>query len=287
MFSTRLVSMCILVPIIIAMLLLLNVVQLSIFLFIICLISAWEWGKIMKFSVYMYQFWMYSIIGLLFFIMELTVFQNYLHFEFWGVFKFICSNILLWWILACLLVFNYPESSCFWKNSSILRYCFGILMILPFFWGILTLLQFYRVHTNNVSDVWWVLYILILVWINDSSAYIIGRILGRHQLFRQVSPRKTWEGFIGGIAVSTVAAVGLLSLYAPITIIHPFTVLICSIIAIFSANLGDFTVSMFKRNAGIKDTGNLIPGHGGILDRIDSLMAAIPIFACLIFLVYR
>lgn len=286
MLNYRLISICILAPIVITILLLSTIIQLSIFTLIICLIGAWEWSKIMKFSTYMHQFWMYIIFGLLCIIMEINVFQYYLHFNFWNIFKYIYSVITLWWIIAFLLILFYPYSVIVWKNSNILRFCFGILIILPFFWGILTLRQFYCITTNNFVGEWWLLYIMVLVWINDSSAYIFGRILGKYKLFKVVSPNKTWEGLIGGILISTGFA-WLFNQYIPIiVIVKPLIVFIYSIIAIFSAVIGDVFESMFKREAKVKDSGKLIPGHGGILDRIDSLTAAIPIFTCLMLLTY-
>lgn len=285
MFSTRLISMCILMPIVIAMLLLLTVAQLSIFIFIVCLLGAWEWGKIMSFSVYMHKFWMCTIFLLLCMTMEMIVFQNYLYFHFWKFFKYICGIIVLWWMLALFMMLSYPNSSYFWHNSNVLRFCFGMLIILPFFWGVLTLRQFYYVTINNVIGMWWLLYISMLIWINDSSAYIFGKTLGQHKLLEKISPQKTWEGLFGGLLIS-IGIAWLFSTYTIIAAGKPFIVFICSVITIFSAILGDFTESMFKREAKIKDTGNLIPGHGGILDRIDSLTAAIPIFTCLMFLTH-
>lgn len=285
MFGIRLISTCILSPIVVVMLLSFTVVQLSIFAFIICLMSAWEWSRMMKFSVHMHRFWICTVIGLLYLIMELIIFQNYLHFDFCNIFKFICSVIILWWVLACVLVFTYPNSSVLWTSSTILRYFFGILMIVPFFWGILTLRQFCCININHVINTWWLLYIIILIWINDSSAYVIGSILGQNKLLQKVSPQKTWEGFFGGIIMS-IGTAWIIYLYTAMMISHSFVIFIYAVIAIFSANIGDLTTSMFKRDAGIKDTGNLIPGHGGILDRIDSLIAALPVFTCLLFLTY-
>lgn len=240
----------------------------------------------MKFPIYIHQLWMYIIFGLLYCTMEITIFRNYLNFNFWYIFRYICSIIILWWVLAFLLILFYPRFIIFWKNSSILRLFFGILIIIPFFWGILMLRQFYCTITDNITGEWWLLYVITLIWINDSSAYFFGRMLGRHKLLQKVSPQKTWEGFFGGMLISTGTA-WLLIIYAPIVIVKPFIVFLCSVITIFSAIIGDFTESMFKREAKIKDTGNLIPGHGGVLDRIDSLTAAIPIFTCLMLLMYK
>lgn len=118
----------------------------------------------------------------------------------------------------------------------------------------------------------------------DSGAYLFGKLFGKHKLAPKVSPGKTWEGFAGGLLTSALIA-WLFGRYAPLDVV-PSTLLICSVVAALASVLGDLTESMFKREAGIKDSGHMIPGHGGILDRIDSLTAAVPVFACLMLLVY-
>ena len=99
------------------------------------------------------------------------------------------------------------------------------------------------------------------------------------------SPGKTWEGFLGGLVSSALLA-WLFASFAPLTV-SAGTLIVCAVVATLASVLGDLTESMFKREAGIKDSGSLIPGHGGILDRIDSLTAAVPVFACLLLLVFR
>ncbi|WP_331828287.1 phosphatidate cytidylyltransferase [Candidatus Blochmannia sp. SNP] len=283
MLRNRLISMFILIPITISIIFLLPIIQFSIIVSIICLISAWEWGKIMQFPIYIHRTWVCIIFGLLCAITMIMTFQNYLCVSNWCIFWYIFSSIIImWWILAFILILSYPNSANFWKKSNILQFFFGILTILPFFWGTLTLHQFYHIN-NNIIGKWYLLYIIMLVWINDSSAYVIGKTLGKHKLLKTVSPKKTWEGFIGGMLIS-IGVAWLFIEYIPINIINPSIIFIYSIIAIIASIIGDLTESMFKRESGIKDSGNIIPGHGGILDRIDSLVAAVPIFTCLILL---
>jgi phosphatidate cytidylyltransferase len=137
---------------------------------------------------------------------------------------------------------------------------------------------------NHFTGAWWLLYVMLLVWGADSGAYMFGKLFGKHKLAPKVSPGKTWEGLIGGLVTSAVIS-WLFGRYAPLNVV-PMTLLVCSVIAALASVLGDLTESMFKREAGIKDSGHLIPGHGGILDRIDSLTAAVPVFACLMLLVF-
>ncbi len=115
--------------------------------------------------------------------------------------------------------------------------------------------------------------VLFLIWTNDSGAYLVGSMIGKHKLFPRISPKKTWEGSIGG-GVSAVLLSLLISQYVPeIGLLHWVAI---AIITVVFGTFGDLTESMLKRNANIKDSGNILPGHGGILDRFDSLLMAAP-----------
>ena len=119
----------------------------------------------------------------------------------------------------------------------------------------------------------------------DFGAYMFGKMFGKHKLAPKVSPGKTWQGFFGGLLTAAVISWAY-GVWAHLDV-TPTVLLVCSVVAALASVLGDLTESMFKREAGIKDSGHLIPGHGGILDRIDSLTAAVPVFACLLLLVFR
>lgn len=114
----------------------------------------------------------------------------------------------------------------------------------------------------------------LILWTNDSGAYFTGKYLGKHKLYESVSPNKTWEGLFGGIALSFVVAFALSELFDVLSL--PQWMVVAFIIAIF-ANVGDLFESRLKRLAGVKDSGQLIPGHGGVLDRFDGLLLALPI----------
>jgi phosphatidate cytidylyltransferase len=113
---------------------------------------------------------------------------------------------------------------------------------------------------------------------------MFGKLFGKHKLAPKVSPGKTWQGFIGGLFTAAIISWGY-GVWANLEVAPP-SYCWCAIFAALASVLGDLTESMFKREAGIKDSGHLIPGHGGILDRIDSLTAAVPVFACLLLLVF-
>jgi len=133
------------------------------------------------------------------------------------------------------------------------------------------------------DGLWWLLMGLIAVWVGDGSAYLVGLTAGRHKLWPRLSPKKTWEGTIGGF-VGAILAVLLFAAacrrWAPhVTVAQLGWPLSAALGALLGplALCGDLVVSMFKRRAGAKDSGNLIPGHGGMLDRTDSLLLTIPL----------
>lgn len=116
--------------------------------------------------------------------------------------------------------------------------------------------------------------IFIIIWLNDSGAYLFGITLGKHRLFERISPKKSWEGFLGGALVALVSAYFVFKYLGGLNL--QVWLIIAAIITIFGT-LGDLVESLFKRSIGIKDSGSILPGHGGVLDRLDSLIFTIPI----------
>jgi phosphatidate cytidylyltransferase len=115
--------------------------------------------------------------------------------------------------------------------------------------------------------------IFILIWVNDSFAYLVGRTFGRTKLFPRVSPKKTWEGTIGGAVFALITAY-FLAQYEPI--VSPVQWVTLATVIVITGSLGDLVESKLKRSAGVKDSGAIMPGHGGMLDRLDSLIFAAP-----------
>jgi phosphatidate cytidylyltransferase len=170
---------------------------------------------------------------------------------------------LLWWAAAFLWVCCAPGWQSAWLTLAV-----GILVLVATF-DSLAHLQ-YSARGPEL-----VLWMLLMVFAADIGAYTAGRAFGRVRLAPRVSPGKTWEGVIGGIAAATaVGAAGALWFEWPLSACGLFAMAI-GIVSV----IGDLTESMFKRAAGLKDSGTLLPGHGGILDRIDSITAAAPLFA--------
>jgi len=127
-----------------------------------------------------------------------------------------------------------------------------------------------RVHGGTA----WVVLAFVITWANDTFAYFAGMLFGKHKLYEKVSPKKTWEGFAGGAAGSVAGALVIRATMLP-EIPLPEAFLIGAGAAVLGP-LGDFTESLLKRAAGVKDSGRLIPGHGGLLDRIDALLFVVP-----------
>jgi phosphatidate cytidylyltransferase len=178
---------------------------------------------------------------------------------------------LLWWLAALVWVLIYPRGHGFWYGHGLIRGVSGLLVLVPTFTALVSL-QGQIFHGPER-----VLFLMVLIWVADSGAYFTGRSLGRHKLSPKVSPGKSWEGVIGGVVASVVVAWAITTNIEIGIHFGPYAALAIAILILFSV-LGDLTESMYKRQAGIKDSGHLLPGHGGILDRIDSLTSASPIF---------
>lgn len=183
----------------------------------------------------------------------------------------------VWWAVALLLVLRYPKSATLWSQSVVMKALFGLLTLLPFFWS-LVVLRSVNIEIDFYYGAQLLLYVFLLVWAADSGAYFAGKSLGKHKLAPNVSPGKTIEGFIGGLLSAMIIAY-FASSYFAVTDDKLVVFFIASLVTTLASALGDLTESIFKREAGLKDSGNLLPGHGGILDRIDSLTAALPVFA--------
>lgn len=175
--------------------------------------------------------------------------------------RLVFQAALAWWLVALGWTFFFPT-----PIPAIVRWLSGALVLVPLFVALVVLYQ---------ASPELLLFALLIVWAADSGAFFAGKFFGRVKLAPDISPGKTWEGVIGGLA-AVVALTLIRTTWADtdLAVFIPF----CLAVACLSV-VGDLTVSMFKRTAGLKDSGSLFPGHGGVLDRIDSISAAAPLFA--------
>ena len=177
----------------------------------------------------------------------------------------------LWWSFALLWIKSYPDSAIFWRNTA-MRCLMGFLILVPAWIAAVYLLSFPQ---GGIL----VVVMVIVVAAADIGAYFAGKRFGEHKLADQVSPAKTWEGFWGGVVACALLALLLFYLLPD----HAAHIGLVSVVAVIittglASVVGDLTVSMVKRESGVKDSGSLLPGHGGVLDRLDSLSAAAPVY---------
>ena len=177
-------------------------------------------------------------------------------------------------VLLFLTIFITFASILFAKKEEVISHLGKIFLsiiyiVVPF--TLMVQIPFLNTQYGYVNSI--ILGVFILIWTNDTFAFLIGKNIGKHKLLERISPNKTIEGFIGGLVFTFLASFILANLFPSLSVIQ-WTV-IAGIVSIFGV-LGDLIESMFKRQAGVKDSSNFIPGHGGFLDRFDSVIFAAP-----------
>ncbi|MBL8264695.1 MAG: phosphatidate cytidylyltransferase [Xanthomonadaceae bacterium] len=177
-----------------------------------------------------------------------------------------------WWCLATLWLRFYNFGSDHTRYGRVFKLAAATLSIIPA-WCALALIHASQPHGNR-----WLLLALAIVWAADSGAYFVGRKLGRTKLSPRISPNKTVEGLIGGAIAGMIVAVAAAPLAGASVGQLPAIAVVALWTILFSV-VGDLFESLLKRHVGVKDSSNLIPGHGGVLDRVDSVLAALPVFA--------
>lgn len=218
-------------------------------------IAAHEWTKLMPKRKFPARF-----ILLVLFITLMSVFVP----RSWVLWWILSLGI---WIMALKWVLVYPAQEKWYGRR---LFFMGVVILVAAITAMYSLWQ---------MSPWWLMYVFLLVWCADSGAYFVGRKFGKRKLAPNVSPNKSIEGLIGGLVTSAVVAVVVGYVYLSLNLVALTVFLLLSGATVVSSVLGDLFESMLKRRAGIKDSGTILPGHGGVLDRIDSLLSATPIFA--------
>ena len=215
-------------------------------------VCIWEFSKLIQHKSIVPYIWL----GVILYASYISLKIEYIHY----VNGFTIAGL---GILIYLLFSHKPINS---KNTLQKLFLQIIYIILPFYY-LINLPFINGIYKPNI-----VIYILILIWVNDSFAYLVGKNFGKHKLFVSVSPKKTIEGFIGGWVFALIASL-IISKYSDFNYVS--WLIIASLVSIFGT-IGDLVESKFKRQANIKDSGSIMPGHGGLLDRLDSLFFAAP-----------
>jgi phosphatidate cytidylyltransferase len=222
---------------------------------VLLLVGAWEWSAFLRPRAAWMRAAYVTLVGLLLLLVFAVSATR-------AGRDLVMITAFVWWLIALLWIVLAPHRVHPWSAALA-----GLLALVPAWLALVRLLL------DQPHGAQWVLFALILVWVADIGAFFCGRRFGRRRLAPEVSPGKTWEGVAGGAAVSMIVAIaGGLWFHVGL---HTFLPLCLAVVA-FSV-VGDLTESLLKRFAGIKDSGTLFPGHGGVMDRIDSVTGAAPV----------
>ena len=203
------------------------------------------------------------------------VFMLILGFDFFdhrkiALIKIILSLGVLAWIVAIFLILLPMTYSQFLKNKIYLNIS-SFLFLIPAWLAFIVLFQ--------AGHPWALIYLILITALADTGAYFSGKFLGKHKMAPEISPKKTLEGALGGILLASFISAGFFEWFGNKLSANFFQILLISMGLVFVSIFGDLFESLLKRQHGIKDSGAILPGHGGVLDRIDSLIAVLPIYA--------
>lgn len=261
MLKQRIITAAWLAPLVLAGLFGLQGNAYALFTALIVLFATWEWSNLACITA---SFWRATcVIGMGVLMLLLWLTGN------------VEADWLLWagalgWLLSLYWVIHYPDKISHWQ-SPFRRLAMGVWVLLPCWVGFNVLAE-----AGSV----WLLFVLLLVWSADIGAYFAGRAFGRRKLASNVSPGKSWEGVMGGMTATLLLAL-VVGSWQQLGFLGTGLLMLITLAVTLASVLGDLLESMLKRYREIKDSSQLLPGHGGVLDRIDSLTAAIPLFALL------
>jgi len=230
------------------------------FILFIILISGYEWARLSGVSnVFIRYLYSFAVAGTTFVIYQFVA----------GSIVWIISASVIWWFgITYYLGQAKPKAAdpCLKPDKLLIAF-----LILP---GAAFAMQDTHSMTQGPD---WLFYALALVWVADIGAYFSGKKFGKNKLAPDISPGKTKEGLIGAVITTTVYTL-IASYYFALDTERTVLLVLLSVVLTFISVSGDLYISLLKREAGLKDSGNILPGHGGILDRIDSVLAAMPVF---------
>ena len=226
--------------------------------------GAWECVKMMKFDPKGWEKWV--VFPVILFVFYQLFSKRYFNQGFY--FDFNLSEILgiSLIIIAVVTLFRFPKEL-YYDNGKLIFTV--IYTALPFGFA-LALPKFSAVEQTFTLEVF---FLFVLIWSSDSFAYFTGKFLGKHKMAPKISPKKTWEGFAGGVFFTIILGYFIEQYYPDL---RGNYIIVGFLVAVFGP-LGDLVESQLKRNFGVKDSGNVIPGHGGVLDRLDSFIICVPV----------
>ena len=270
MLKLRILTAVILGPLILWSVIAFSHRALAIELGLVLVIAAWEWARLAgiqnQFGRVVYSIFIASAM------FALTVLLHTRN----ELLQPILIVVALWWLAALVIIIVFDtqqrqEQKIMTVSNIVINLVSGLIILLGAFVSIIGL------HQAPQYGYVFILILLALIWLADSAAYFSGKAFGKHKLAPHISPGKTWEGVLGALIATLIAAYMVTHYlhYSGTTTVLFILIALCTVLI---SVVGDLLESLFKRRAGVKDSSHLLPGHGGILDRIDSLVAAAPVF---------
>ncbi len=233
---------------------------------VINLVAGWEWARLSGIRMPMLRV-AYALL------IAASSYGLYWVQQQWSVFTAVMSFSVILWILIIYRM-STRDPAVVSETLSPLKVIFGFFTLLPPLLALLFLHQ-------QPQGAYWMLYVVSIVWVADTGAYIVGKTFGKVKLVPKLSPGKTREGLYGAVLTTSLYSVAA-AVFFELTLIQTFLLLIISFFGTLLSIAGDLFISLLKREQGVKDTGVILPGHGGVLDRIDSITSAAPFFAILL-----
>lgn len=235
------------------------------FIMLIVLVAGWEWSDLARVKTVVGK--VLFVLALLLSILVIAAYVGiYTHLE-QSLSYQICFATTALWAVIFLWLQGYPSSAILWSSQPIML-ALGIVLLTVTWLALASIISL-------ENGRYLLLLAMAIIILADIGGYIAGNLLGRHKLAPTISPGKTWEGLLGGLALQVLLVMGLLTYISEINWLN-----LCLLVfpVALSSVIGDLFESMLKRHRGIKDSSNLLPGHGGFLDRLDGVMAALPLF---------
>ena len=264
MLKQRILTALVLLPLMIGMLFWANASLWAAFSGLIALLALWEYARIIHMSPLQNTFYLLitASAGILFYLQQPTFSAILL--------QVIQITSLLFWLLVVPLWLKYK-----WKiKSKFVGTIIGWVLMVPFWLALVNL-------RPDANSAWALLAIMALVWIADIAAYCCGRTLGKHKLAPTISPNKSWEGAIGAVVFVAIYTFILQQQYWLSVALPLWQTLLIALILTIVSIVGDLLESWLKRAAGIKDSSQLLPGHGGVFDRVDSMISVLSVYVAL------
>lgn len=288
MLKQRIITALVLLPLAMVLLFYPGLKVFSLILVPIFGVIAWEWSRLLQTNVVIKTLFIVIVLlalgGVYYWLNQREFFDSPVIPVNWTEihpFKLLMVSVMAW-IVAFVLILLYPRAGRVWLRGPWLRALFGLVFLVSA-WLAIVMIRSTDIVQNHYYGGWLLLLMFVVIWGADVGAYVFGKTLGKHKLAPVVSPNKTWEGAIGGLVTATALST-LAAYFIGLSFSLAWFALLAVILVAVSV-IGDLFESMLKRQANIKDSSQILPGHGGLLDRLDSTLSVAPFFVVALLIV--